>query len=94
MENIAQAVSIKGLIITVGGLVKLLTTIVMGVALIAFFWGLAKFIFRLGGDEKAVKEGKRLMIWGIIALFVMVSVLGIISFVQRGLGLPDTTLYR
>src|SRR3989344_3135645 len=58
------------------------------VALLVFFWGLVKFIFRVGGDEKAVEGGKRLMIWGLLALFVMISVWGIIRFMQNALLLP------
>lgn len=87
----AQPTGVKDLIKTVGGLLNPLIAIVVAVALLVFFWGLAKFIFRLGGDEKAVEEGKRIILWGLIALFVMVSVWGIISFMQKELNLPSTT---
>ncbi|OHB17896.1 MAG: hypothetical protein A2544_01390 [Candidatus Zambryskibacteria bacterium RIFOXYD2_FULL_43_10] len=79
---------IKDLITAVGGLINPLIVILVGVALLVFFWGLAKFIFRVGGDEKAVEGGKRLMIWGLLALFVMISVWGIIRFMQNALLLP------
>ena len=62
--------------------------VVVGLALLGFFWGLARFIFRIGGDEKAVEEGKKIMIWGLIALFVMISVWGIVIFMQEALDLP------
>src|SRR3989344_3131392 len=78
-------IGVKDLIRAVGGLINPIIAILVGVALLAFLWGLAKFIFRLGGDEKAVEEGKRIMKWGLIALFVMVSVWGIISFMQAAL---------
>ena len=81
----AQLTGVKDLIIAVGGLVNPLIGVLVGVALLVFFWGLAKFIFRLGGDEKAVEEGKEVMKWGLIALFVMISVWGIISFFQNAL---------
>ncbi|OHA94715.1 MAG: hypothetical protein A3C62_00100 [Candidatus Zambryskibacteria bacterium RIFCSPHIGHO2_02_FULL_39_16] len=67
-------------------LIQVALPVVVGFALLAFFWGLAKFIFRVGGDEKAVEEGKNLMIWGVIALFVMISIWGIIAFVYRDIG--------
>ena len=79
---------IKDLITAVGGLINPLIVILVGAALLVFFWGLAKFIFRVGGDENAVEGGKRLMIWGLIALFVMISVWGIIRFMQNALLLP------
>lgn len=79
---------IKDLITTVGGLLNPLIGVLVAAALLVFFWGLAKFIFRVGGDEKAVEGGKRLMIWGLIALFVMISVWGIVRFMQNQLNLP------
>ncbi|OHA96913.1 MAG: hypothetical protein A3J09_00400 [Candidatus Zambryskibacteria bacterium RIFCSPLOWO2_02_FULL_51_21] len=67
-------------------LVLLLVPLVASLALLAFFWGLAKFIYNVSGDEKAVGEGKNLMKWGLIALFVMVSVWGILRFAYGELG--------
>ena len=99
-NNKHHMTNIKGLIEAVGGLINPLIAILVGLALLAFFWGLAKFIFRAGGDTEAVEEGKRLMIWGLIALFIMVSVWGIIGFIQSALlpgggstptGLPEVT---
>ena len=49
-------------------------------ALLAFFWGLAKYIFHSNDEEKKA-EGKNIMIWGIVALFVMASVWGIVKFI-------------
>jgi len=72
------------------GIVSALITLVGAIALLAFFWGLARFIFRVGGDEKAVSEGKTIMKWGLVALFVMISVWGIIQFFQQELGLIET----
>ncbi len=66
-------------------LVNLLIPVVASLALLAFFWGLAKFIYN-AGDVKTHEEGKQLMIWGIIALFVMVSVWGILNFFSGEFG--------
>jgi hypothetical protein len=62
----------------VGSLVKLALPLVAAVALLYFFWGVAVFIFKADND-KAREEGKQKMLWGIVALFVMVSVWGITS---------------
>lgn len=73
-----------------GGLVSLALPIAGGVALLVFFWGLAKFIYNTGkGDENAIKTGRTLMIWGIIALFILVSIFGIINFIQGETGIGD-----
>lgn len=64
-----------------------------GLALLVFFWGLAKFIFKVGEDEKAVADGKNLMKWGIIALFVLVSFWSIILLVYQDVGFGSILYY-
>jgi len=77
----------SGLVYIFIDLILIIIPIVVAMALLVFFWGLVKFIFRVGsGDEKAVEEGKNLMKWGLIALFVMVSVWGIISLMSGEFG--------
>lgn len=50
-------------------------------ALIYFFWGIAKFIFS-AGDTTKVEEGKAVMLWGVVVLFVIASVWGIIGVLR------------
>ncbi len=54
--------------------------IVITLALIYFLWGVASYIMSSGDEEKR-KEARNVMIWGIIALFVMVSVWGLVRFI-------------
>lgn len=72
-------------------LISQLVPVVFGLALLFFFWGLAQFIWAAGrGNEERVKSGKQLMFWGVIALFVMFSIYGIIALLVSdfGVGLP------
>jgi len=71
--------NIRGAIFQVGELINILLPIVVALALLFFFWGLAKFILA-SGDEEAKDQGKRIMIWGVLALFVMASVWGLVAF--------------
>jgi hypothetical protein len=80
----------KSLTSAFGQLVNSALPILVGLALLAFFWGLVKFIFSAGDAEKA-KEGKSIMIYGIIALVVMVSVWGIVNFIASDLGVSNGT---
>jgi len=66
---------IKGII----DLANPLLAVLVALALLTFFWGLTKFISK-AGDAKNHAEGRQLMVWGLIALFVMVSIYGIIQF--------------
>ncbi|MSR87565.1 MAG: hypothetical protein EXS69_00085 [Candidatus Zambryskibacteria bacterium] len=54
-------------------------------ALLVFFKGLVGFIAK-SGDVKSHDAGKSFMIWGLVALFVMVSVFGILKFFSNDLG--------
>ncbi|MES2214258.1 MAG: hypothetical protein V4465_02605 [Patescibacteria group bacterium] len=81
---------------TLGGIFTLMTNVkrlvdlalplVVGLALLGFFWGLMKFIFAAGDEDKR-KEARQIMIYGVIALFVMVAVWGLVAFVGNALGI-------
>jgi heme/copper-type cytochrome/quinol oxidase subunit 2 len=81
----AQLGNVENIVQSIGNLVNLATPIVVGLALLAFFWGLVKFIFS-ADDEEARKGAKSLMIWSVVALFVMVSIVGIINFIGNAVG--------
>lgn len=68
----------------IGSIIKLLIPIVFALAILAFFWGLVKYIFSQGSEESKA-EGKNIMLWALIALFVMASVFGIIQLAQNTL---------
>lgn len=70
---------------------NLLIGITFSFAVVVFFWGLAKFILN-SGDEKAQTDGRRLMIWGVVALFIMSSIWGIITFLRSAFGVVDVDL--
>lgn len=58
-------------------------------AIVVFFWGLIRYIFNREGGEKEGAEGAQLMVWGIIAIFVMVSIWGIIGLLRSTFRVTD-----
>jgi hypothetical protein len=58
-------------------------------AILAFFWGLIKWLFTKSADEKA--SATRMMITGIVAIFIMVSIWGIIRLLQNTFGVTQNT---
>lgn len=76
---------IKGLLRDFKSLLDLVIPIVFGLAVIFFFWGLTQFIRSV--SDKTIQEGKNKMIWGIIALFVMISISGIIKYIGDSVGI-------
>lgn len=85
-EQYGAMAAVAQLLISIGGIVRLLIPIVVSVALLMFFWGIAKFIAN-AGDETAQAKGKRLMVGGVIGFVVMLSIWGIVSFIQSALGI-------
>ncbi|HEY4483119.1 MAG TPA: pilin [Candidatus Paceibacterota bacterium] len=63
----------------IGTVVNMLIPILVALALAYFIWGIIKFIGTAGGE--AHEEGKKRMLWGIIALFVIVSIWGIVGYI-------------
>lgn len=64
-----------------GSVLDALVGIVSGIALLGFVAGIARFIFNSGDEEKR-KDGKKMMLWSIFAIFIMVSLWGIVGLLQ------------
>jgi len=74
------------MIVDASSLLQGFVVLAFALALMAFFYGMAGFILHSGSDT-AKEEGKRIMIWGVIALFVIASLWGIIAWIQGDLTL-------
>lgn len=79
--NAATINSLAGLADFFLWITRSLIPIFITLALVAFFWGIAKFILAAGNAEKR-EEGRKIIIYGIISLFVMITLVGILSFLQ------------
>lgn len=79
---------IPSLVSNIGNLFRSILPVLYGLAILYFFWGLIQFI-RNSGDEKAQGAGKSMMIYGILALFVMVAINGILVWLGGTLGIQQ-----
>ncbi|MDO8521138.1 MAG: pilin [bacterium] len=84
--SIAFADGVEDILDNLIELVGDIIPVLIGCAVVVFFWGLVKFIAH-ADDEKAVTEGKQFMIWGLIGIFVIVALWSIVGFIQTQLGL-------
>lgn len=89
LPSFVMAAGIADLVDSIGEIVSKLIPVVVGIAVVAFLWGLVKFIAGAGNEQKR-SEGKQVMLWGIIALFVLISIWGIVKFIGTALGV-DTS---
>jgi len=65
--------------------------LLMGIAVVLFLWGVVKYI-QSGDKAEQRTESIRFMVWGVIALFVMVSVYGLITVIERTFNLDNSTI--
>ncbi|MEX0918606.1 MAG: hypothetical protein WDZ85_01395 [Candidatus Paceibacterota bacterium] len=83
---------------TLGGILNMITTtilnplivLIMGISLVVFLWGMVKYISGAGDDAER-KKARQYIIWGIIALFVMISVWGFVNILVASIfpsGIP------
>ena len=68
-----------------GGVVNQLIPLLSSVVVLAFFYGLIKYVLSAGDDE-ASKKAKSYMIRGIIGMFVLATIWGIVGFIQQTIG--------
>ncbi len=90
MPLVASAQNAQGIINIVRGLVDQLIPLALAVALLVFFWGLIRYIWS-AGDAEGKANGQKIMTAGIIGLFLMVSIWGIVGIIANTFGLTTGT---
>lgn len=100
-QFVFAANTLRDVFCTLGGLVMLITPMVVALALLGFFWGLAMYMFSLSGDggsqahsaygmpstPQSKNAGRTIMLYGIGVLFVMLSIWGIVNVLQATFGI-------
>jgi len=66
-------------------LVKQVAVLVWMTALVVFGWGIVRFIAAADNQEE-IKKAKGIIWWGVIGMFVLASIVGIIIVLQRDFG--------
>ena len=62
------------------GLINALVPLIIGLAVLYFLWGVLQYVTAKDSDKQ--KEATSTMVMGVIVLFVMVSVWGLVSLLQ------------
>ena len=86
---LAQDTNFEPIITALGSvrdIINVAIPIAVALAVLFFFWGLARYILA-SGDSAAREDGKHKMLWGVVALFVIVSIWGIVGFLGGLLGI-------
>lgn len=81
-ENITEMIN------SIKKIVEIVIPIVFSLILLYFFWGLGIFVLHADDGDKR-DEGKQMMIWGLVALFVASAVWGLTGFIGDAIGIEQ-----
>ena len=83
--------TIGGILSSIWQIVTAFIPVAFGAAVVFFFFGMAKFILHAGDDQQR-SEGKQIMLWGIIALFIISSIWGIVYLLANFFGVGNVAI--
>lgn len=63
-------------------IINLIIPVLIALAVLGLFIGIFRYGFSLGNEDH-LKEAKRIMFWGVVGLFVMVSIWGILRVLAQ-----------
>ena len=77
---IASAQTFQTVARSISNVLGLVIPILFSIATIIFLWGVITYI-TAAGEEGKITEGRNYIIWGLIGLFVMVAIWGIVALI-------------
>jgi len=85
----SNAADVTSVLNTAKGWVDILLPLSFSVAFLAFVYGIIRFLMS-GSDTNKKEEAKNRLLWGVVAMFVVVTIWGIVAFIGLtfGVGLP------
>jgi len=83
-QTFAPSQGVSGLFSFASTLLNRLVPLLIAIAVVYFIWQV--FQYTIAGDEDKKKEAKTGMIWGIVGIFVMVSIWGLVAILQSTFG--------
>lgn len=89
---LAAVTTFKQLIneVLIGSILRPIVPFLIGLAVVIFIYGVLTTMLSEGGEKK--EDGKQYMMWGIVGIFVMVSVWGLVGILSSTFSLDNTTI--
>lgn len=78
----ADSITLTGFICKATLVVLEFVPILIALAMLYFLWGAAQWILNLNNEEK-IKEGRERVVWGLVALFFILSIGGVIAILMN-----------
>lgn len=95
MPTVTCAFSLKDstfnvIIYEIISVISVVIPILFALSFLVFFWGLSKFILN-SGSATEVQKGKTYIIWGVLALFILISFRTIIGIIATDLDIGSSS---
>ncbi len=89
----AAALELSGITTAISSVITVMNKVVpllIGLAVLVFLWGVLKYVIAGSDDAGKRTEARGFMIWGIVSIFIMVSVWGLVGILQTSFGVSST----
>lgn len=71
----------------IGIMNNVIVPLIFALAFLVFVWGVVKYIFLHGGEDKERQAGRQFMLWGVLGLVILFSVWGLVNILLSTLGI-------
>ena len=88
-QTYAPSQGIGGLFSLVGAFLNRAVPLIISLAVVYFIWGVFRYV--IAGDEEKKAAARTDMVWGIVGIFVMVSIWGLVAILQSTFGTSGVT---
>ena len=85
-----NAQPVKSILDHILTLLNVVIQVLIMLAFVVFGWGIIKLIIA-GGDTTKIKDAKKILLYGVIGIFVLASLGGILFFIKTYIGVPDNS---
>lgn len=83
---VAMAATFGGIINTISNIISAIVPLLIAIALVVFIWGVIKYI-TAGDDAEKRSAARNTIIYGIIGLFAIVAVWGLVNVIADTFGI-------
>ncbi len=71
------------------GIINVIVPFIVGLAVFTVFWGIFGYITKAGEEEKRA-EAKNFILYGLLGIFMMLSLWGLVGIVVNSFGIDGT----
>ena len=89
LSALAAITDINSIFTFIKGVLNTVLPLIIALAVVVFVWGIFQYV--VAADEEKKKEAQSKIIYGVVGLFVMVSVWGLVNILVNTFGITNST---